>query len=48
VVFVDIDDFKILNDRFGHLEGDFALKRIADILGKAVRKSDIMSRWGGE
>ena len=48
ILLVDIDDFKALNDRFGHAEGDFTLVRIARILNESVRESDILARYGGE
>ncbi len=48
VVLMDLDHFKAINDRFGHLIGDTVLKRAAEVLGGAVRKSDILARWGGE
>lgn len=48
LLFIDIDDFKSLNDRHGHLEGDSALRKVADVLGQGVRASDIVARYGGE
>lgn len=45
---IDIDDFKSFNDRYGHVRGDRALLRFADILKAAVRNSDYVVRWGGE
>lgn len=47
-VMVDIDDFKKINDRFGHRAGDFVLRRFADLLRKNLREVDIISRYGGE
>ncbi|MCF6282546.1 MAG: diguanylate cyclase [Candidatus Polarisedimenticolaceae bacterium] len=44
----DIDDFKSVNDRFGHQAGDKALKVIATILRKRLRESDFIARYGGE
>ncbi|QTL03361.1 diguanylate cyclase [Aquabacter sp. L1I39] len=47
-VMFDVDHFKTYNDRFGHLEGDHALKAIADILRDGTRASDTIGRFGGE
>ncbi len=44
----DIDDFKKVNDRHGHLSGDLVLKNIAIILKKSVRTCDFLARYGGE
>ncbi|GGD49154.1 GGDEF domain-containing protein [Malaciobacter pacificus] len=48
LVFIDIDDFKTINDNFGHEVGDKVLIRISNILKNSVRKSDLVARWGGE
>ena len=48
MLLVDIDDFKALNDRHGHAEGDALLVRIARVLNESVRESDILARYGGE
>jgi diguanylate cyclase (GGDEF)-like protein len=48
LVIMDIDDFKLYNDTFGHLEGNNILKRIAHIILYTVRISDIPCRYGGE
>jgi diguanylate cyclase (GGDEF)-like protein len=48
LILFDIDDFKKVNDTFGHLTGDAVLIRLADILKKYFRKTDLIVRWGGE
>ena len=48
LLFIDIDDFKKVNDRYGHLSGDMVLQEIAKRLQKSVRKSDMVFRFGGE
>ena len=44
----DIDDFKKINDTFGHNAGDSVLKELVKLVSKSIRKSDIFVRWGGE
>ncbi len=48
VILLDIDFFKKINDKHGHLVGDHVLKEIAQITKRSLRESDIVSRWGGE
>jgi diguanylate cyclase (GGDEF)-like protein len=48
LLMLDVDDFKKFNDNYGHLAGDSALKKIARVLQKCVRKNDIVARYGGE
>lgn len=48
VLFVDIDDFRRVNDARGHVAGDAVLKRVADCLTGAVGAEDVVSRHGGE
>lgn len=48
VVFIDIDDFKIVNDLFGHQVGDQVLRSIAGELKSQLRRSDIVARVGGD
>jgi diguanylate cyclase (GGDEF)-like protein len=45
---IDIDDFKAINDRFGHPVGDEALVRVADALRASIREQDAVFRVGGE
>jgi diguanylate cyclase (GGDEF)-like protein len=47
-IMVDVDFFKKVNDLHGHPAGDRLLQRVAERLGKVVRKSDVLVRWGGE
>lgn len=48
VVMIDIDQFKVLNDEFGHLLGDEALRQISSLFHQNVRKIDVVCRYGGE
>ena len=48
MLLIDIDDFKQLNDRFGHAAGDEFLKQLAQILKESVRETDLLARYGGE
>lgn len=48
LLFLDIDDFKQVNDNLGHKIGDDVLKRVSSILRENLRETDIKSRWGGE
>ena len=48
VVLFDVDKFKAFNDSRGHLAGDEALKKIAEVLIGSTRKMNLTSRWGGE
>jgi diguanylate cyclase (GGDEF)-like protein len=48
IALADIDHFKAVNDRFGHLEGDRALQRVARELSDQIRASDALGRYGGE
>ena len=45
---VDIDHFKLVNDRYGHLAGDLVIRATADALAHAVRPMDLVARIGGE
>lgn len=48
VIMADIDNFKTINDTYGHLAGDIVLKEISKRLKQISRKSDIIARYGGE
>lgn len=48
VILLDIDDFKLVNDTYGHIFGDETLKKFAQILLQNIRKTDKLGRWGGE
>ncbi len=47
-ILIDLDDFKIINDRYGHKMGDEALKDTVSILRKCLRQRDFISRYGGD
>ncbi len=48
LLLIDIDRFKAINDRHGHLIGDAALQRVAELISSSVRITDWVGRWGGE
>ncbi|MCD4796043.1 MAG: sensor domain-containing diguanylate cyclase [Candidatus Cloacimonetes bacterium] len=48
LVLGDLDNFKTVNDRFGHDCGDFVLKYVANLMLTSVRKQDVVSRYGGD
>ncbi|MDR2839604.1 MAG: sensor domain-containing diguanylate cyclase [Azonexus sp.] len=48
IMLLDIDHFKEVNDRYGHLAGDEIIREVANTVKGAMRHSDILSRWGGE
>jgi diguanylate cyclase (GGDEF)-like protein len=48
LLFLDIDNFKDINDSFGHLAGDKALRQVAAVIDEEKRNSDIAARYGGE
>lgn len=48
VILIDLDNFKQVNDRFGHQAGDMCLTTFATLLTDHSRKTDIVGRWGGE
>ena len=48
VLFLDIDDFKQINDKYGHAEGDQALKTFTSLVQSCLRENDIIARLGGD
>ncbi len=48
IIMGDVNGLKVINDTFGHLEGDRLLKTMAKILKKGVSKEDFIFRWGGD
>lgn len=48
LLFIDIDDFKQINDNFGHDIGDLVLQEFASIIKSNIRATDLCARWGGE
>jgi len=48
VIIIDIDDFKKINDTFGHNIGDSVLQQFSEVILASTRSLDIISRWGGE
>lgn len=48
IALVDLDDFKLYNDTYGHNAGDMALRTVADVVRKHTRKSDCLIRFGGD
>ncbi|MCC7123192.1 MAG: EAL domain-containing protein [Gammaproteobacteria bacterium] len=48
LLFVDLDGFKLINDTLGHAHGDTALKAIGERLGRCLRPTDVLARFGGD
>lgn len=48
LLFIDVDNFKQINDTYGHQTGDRVLKHLARLFKNNIRKTDILGRWGGE
>jgi diguanylate cyclase (GGDEF)-like protein len=48
LIFIDVNNFKAVNDRFGHRVGDAVLVAVADRIRPAVRCDDVVARWGGD
>jgi len=45
---IDLDDFKLVNDQYGHMAGDHILKKTAQLIKNNIRKTDLAARFGGE
>lgn len=48
LIYIDLDNFKAINDRYGHATGDAALRHVTDILLANTRRSDVVARIGGD
>lgn len=48
LVIFDLDDFKHINDNFGHLQGDKVLRQLSDLVKSEIRSYDVFARYGGE
>lgn len=48
VIMIDLDDFKSINDTYGHKEGDIALKTFSNIISPTFKKKDVIGRYGGD
>jgi len=48
VMFIDIDNFKQINDTYGHRKGDEVLRKVADLIRREIRRTDFVGRFGGE
>jgi diguanylate cyclase (GGDEF)-like protein/PAS domain S-box-containing protein len=48
IIYVDVDALKTINDRFGHAQGDEALRLVADVVRASIRESDVVGRVGGD
>lgn len=48
LLIIDLDNFKTINDTYGHIVGDEILKQLSNILKRNIRSTDIATRWGGD
>jgi diguanylate cyclase (GGDEF)-like protein len=48
IIIFDIDNFKVINDSYGHITGDHVLRHLSMFVKNSIRKTDLLARWGGE
>lgn len=48
LIMFDIDKFKSINDKLGHEAGDIVLEKVVEVIKKRIRRTDVLSRWGGD
>jgi diguanylate cyclase (GGDEF)-like protein len=48
ILLIDVDNFKSINDRYGHVAGDYVLQQITDLCKKSLRQIDMFARYGGD
>lgn len=48
VLMFDIDHFKLINDKYGHLAGDYVLRELARVVSERIRRDEVFARYGGE
>jgi diguanylate cyclase (GGDEF)-like protein len=48
ILLIDIDNFKLINDAYGHMIGDDVLRGVVDVIKSKLRSSDILARFGGD
>lgn len=48
IMLIDMDNFKQVNDRYGHLEGDYVLVQVAELIRRTVRETELIARYGGD
>lgn len=48
IMMIDVDDFKKVNDTYGHNQGDVVLQNVSQLINKHIRSTDTLYRWGGE
>ena len=48
IMVIDVDKFKEINDKYGHLEGDKVIRRVSEVLSENIRRYDVLCRYGGD